>query len=133
MIAITKEFKQMLEELFNARGTAEIATTDIAEVLSVSLSELRTLLKDPSINGEFKIIRADDGTNYVKRFLHGHLEGTKMTSASKIKWDTIGGCPCFTCHELEKCDVGNPISSVDCPLFSKWLFAEPQCIDEEKS
>ena len=132
MIAITKEFKQLLQELFDTRRNTEISAKEIVEVLDVSLNDLKKYLKEDSIRNEYKILKARNGDYFVKRFLHGKLEGKIMVSDSKIKWDNIGGCPCFTCYELDKCDIGNPISSVDCPLFSKWLFAEPKESMEEE-
>lgn len=125
MIAITKEFKQLVTEMFDARGTTEIPANDLVDVLSISVKELEVLLKDDSLKDEFKLVQAKDGTLFVKRYLHETLDVVKLANAFKIQWDNIGGCPCFTCYELEKCDIGNPISSVDCPLFTRWLFAKP--------
>jgi len=126
MIAITKEFRQILKEVFDSRGITEIPADDLADILNIDLKELQVLLTDNSIKNEYMIVQAKDSTLFVKRTLEGKLEGIKLISAFKIQWDNIGGCPCFTCYELDKCDVGNPISSVDCPLFTRWLFAEPQ-------
>ena len=131
MIAITKEFKQLLQEMFESRGVTEIAVDDLVEVLSVDRKELEKLLKEDSVREEFKLLKAKDGSYFVKRFLSKRLEGKSMTSTYKIQWDNIGGCPCFTCYELDRCNIGNPISSVDCPLFSKWLFAEPDEKEEK--
>ncbi|MHA1557582.1 MAG: hypothetical protein ACTSPM_11695 [Candidatus Heimdallarchaeota archaeon] len=132
MIAITKEFKQMLQELFDAREVTELPVEDLVKLLSVSLDELRLLLKDEQIKSEYRLTQANDGSQYVKRFLQTVLEGKQMTISLNIQWDNIGGCPCFTCHELDRCDIGNPISSVDCPLFSRWLFTEPQQEEEKE-
>lgn len=126
MLAITKEFKQMLKELFDSRGVTEIPTADILEILDIKITELRKLLEDDQVNREYKLQKANDGTAYLKRFLHNVTEGKTMTCTSNIQWDNIGGCPCFTCPELDRCDIGNPISSVDCPLFTRWLFAKPK-------
>ena len=125
MIALTKEFRHMLQELFESRGSTEISTVDLVSLLDVNMKDLEIFLQDSLLKNEYKIVQAKDGTLYVKRFLDNMIEGKTMTSTmKKVQWDNIGGCPCFTCHELDRCDVGNPISSVDCPLFSKWLFAK---------
>ncbi len=126
MIAITKEFKQMLQEMFKSRGVTEILANDLVEILAVSFKELEMMLKEENLSKEFRLVKAEDGTIYVKRYMQPLLDGKSMTIAFKIQWDNIGGCPCFTCYELEKCDVGNPISSVDCPLFSRWLFSDSE-------
>ncbi|NHK32171.1 MAG: hypothetical protein FK730_12510 [Asgard group archaeon] len=130
MIAITKEFKQLLQNMFNKRGVTEISTDDLVNVLNVELKELEILLQDDSLKDEFKIVKANNGKFFVKRYLQNNAVENTMVSALKIQWDNIGGCPCFTCYELDRCDIGNPISSVDCPLFTKWLFAESKV--EEK-
>jgi hypothetical protein len=132
MIAITKEFKQLLQEMFETRGVTEIAADEIKDILAVKTNELEELLRDKSVREEYKLLKAKDGSYFVKRFLNKRLEGKSMTSTYKIKWDNIGGCPCFTCYELDKCNIGNPISSVDCPLFSKWLFSETNEDEEEE-
>lgn len=129
MIAISKEFKQIIKELFTTRGVSEIPANDLAEMLAVTITDLKKILKDKQLNDEFKLVQTEDGAYYIKRFFNRKLEGKQMTSSLDIQWDNIGGCPCFTCYELDKCDIGNPISSIDCPLFSKWLFKEPE---EEK-
>ncbi|NHJ38837.1 MAG: hypothetical protein FK731_02310 [Asgard group archaeon] len=130
MIAITKEFKKLLQEIFDTKGITEIPTDDLVDVLNIDLKELELLLKDTSLKDEFKLVRAEDSTYYVKRFLQTKSVENTMVKALKIRWDNIGGCPCFTCYELDRCDIGNPISSVDCPLFTKWLFVESEV--EEK-
>ncbi len=132
LIAITKEFKQLLHEMFESRGVTEIAVKNLTETLAVTLNELEELLEDESIRDEFKLQKTKNGTYFVKRFLKERLEGKSMTSTYKIKWDNIGGCPCFTCYELDRCNIGNPISSVDCPLFSKWLFSDSDDKEEEE-
>ena len=132
MIALTKEFRHMLQELFESRGVTEISTVDLVTILDVNMKDLETFLQDAQMKNEYKIVQAEDGTLYVKRFLDIKMEGKKVTSTlKKVQWDNIGGCPCFTCHELDRCDVGNPISSIDCPLFSRWLFAEQPDGEEE--
>ena len=132
MIAITKEFKQLISEMFEARGITEIPANDLVDVLSVNIKELELLLKDASIKSEYKLVQAKDSTLYVKRYLHQTLKGKKMASAFNVKWNNIGGCPCFTCYELDKCDIDNPISSVDCPLFTRWLFTDPTTEEEDE-
>ncbi|MHA1531502.1 MAG: hypothetical protein ACTSR6_05840 [Candidatus Heimdallarchaeota archaeon] len=131
MIAITKEFKQLLQEMYDTRGVTEIAADDLVEVLAINFKEFEKLLRDESVKDEFKLLKAKDGSYFVKRFLMERLEGKSMTSTFMIQWDNIGGCPCFICYELDRCNVGNPISSVDCPLFTKWLFSKPK-EEEEK-
>ncbi|MHA1188574.1 MAG: hypothetical protein ACTSXA_03420 [Candidatus Heimdallarchaeota archaeon] len=129
MIAISKEFKQLIEELFTSRGVTEIPINDLTDMLAVTIDDLKKILQDKQLNDEYKFVQSDDGAYYVKRIFNRKLEAKQMKSSLDIQWDNIGGCPCFTCYELDRCEIGNPISSVDCPLFSKWLFKEPK---EEK-
>ncbi|MHA1594505.1 MAG: MarR family transcriptional regulator [Candidatus Baldrarchaeia archaeon] len=41
---------------------------------------------------------------------------------SQIQWDTLEGCPCFTCHDLYRCGSGNPLSPELCEKMTKWLM-----------
>ncbi len=132
MIAISKEFKQLIEELFTSRGVTEIPINDLTDTLAVTIDDLKKILQDKQLNDEYKLVQSDDGAYYVKRIFNRKLEAKQMKSSLDIQWDNIGGCPCFTCYELDRCEIGNPISSVDCPLFSKWLFKEPQEEEEKK-
>ena len=126
MIAITKQFKQMLNELFDTRGVNEIPANELVDLLDVRFSELKKLLDDEQIRVEYKLYQTKNSTYFVKRLLQHGVEVNVMTSTFNIRWDNLGGCPCFICSELDRCDIGNPISSVDCPLFLKWLFTEPK-------
>lgn len=126
MIAITKEFKQMLQEVFESRGVTEVAVKELTNLLDIRFSELKKLLQEEQLRVEYKLVQSKDGSVFVKRVLDDRSDGNLLTKALRIQWDNLGGCPCFTCHELDKCDIGNPISSVDCPIFSKWLFKEPE-------
>ncbi|TFF84912.1 hypothetical protein EU523_00920 [Candidatus Heimdallarchaeota archaeon] len=133
MIAVTKEIEEMLRNLFEARNTTEIPAAEILETLNISLNSFEEMLKEnEELSSEFKLLRAPDGEQFVKRLFLKTAEGPDdLTSfqiewETKIEWDNLDGCPCFTCHELERCDIGNPLSSVDCPLFTRWLFKDPK-------
>jgi hypothetical protein len=131
LIAITKELKQIIREIFTSRGVTEIPAVDLVDILDVTIEELQEALQDAELNNEFKITQAKNGDLYIKRTLPD-TGGKMMIGSLNIQWDNLGGCPCFTCGELDRCDIGNPISSVDCPLFSKWLFPKPDMESEKE-
>ncbi|MBD3193363.1 MAG: hypothetical protein GF308_22195 [Candidatus Heimdallarchaeota archaeon] len=131
MIALTKETQEIIREIFNSQKITEIKLETLLDLLDMSHRDFRKLLRETDLGREFKLVQAADGTFFVKRFFT-FKDGESLTRGTGIKWDTIGGCPCFTCPELERCDIGNNISSLDCPLFSRWLFADKQKKKEEK-
>ncbi|MFQ6124345.1 MAG: hypothetical protein ACE5R6_07030 [Candidatus Heimdallarchaeota archaeon] len=71
-----------------------------------------------------------DGKNSMTVEAEGALGGEKLLSnyntliTSEITWDTFGGVPCFTCINLKKCGVRQPISPVSCPSINSWLECE---------
>jgi len=38
--------------------------------------------------------------------------------------DSVKGIPCFSCPDIERCGVGQPISPVTCPKLNKYLMEE---------
>ncbi|MEA2070701.1 MAG: hypothetical protein U9O98_05360 [Asgard group archaeon] len=131
MISITKELEPLLQDLFKSRKTTEIPLKEVADILDVSPNDLRTIIKREQFSDQYKLVKAKNGTEYIKRIPNELKDGLTISAGLSLQWDNIGGCPCFTCHELERCDVGNPISSVDCPIFQKWLFNKDEELDEE--
>jgi len=41
-----------------------------------------------------------------------------------VTWDTLGGIPCFTCSNVKRCGVRQPISPVTCSAINSWLDYE---------
>ena len=41
-----------------------------------------------------------------------------------VTWDTLGGIPCFTCSNVKRCGVRQPISPVTCSSINSWLEYE---------
>ncbi|MFX0195424.1 MAG: hypothetical protein ACFFCW_04810 [Candidatus Hodarchaeota archaeon] len=81
--------------------------------------------KKPSIKNS-----EPDGKNALTVGAEGAMEGKTLLInyntpiTSEITWDTLGGVPCFTCINLKKCGVRQPISPVSCPSINMWLECE---------
>ncbi|MFQ5818449.1 MAG: hypothetical protein ACE5I5_00425 [Candidatus Heimdallarchaeota archaeon] len=79
-----------------------------------------------------------DGKNSLTVEAEGALGGEKLPSdyntliISEINWDTLGGVPCFTCINLKKCGVRQPISPVSCPSINMWLDCENLPLNERQ-
>ena len=41
-----------------------------------------------------------------------------------VTWDTLGGIPCFTCGNVKRCGVRQPVSPVTCLAINSWLAYE---------
>ena len=74
--------------------------------------------------------RDPDGKNAVTVKSEGTLSVEKiprdytMAITSEATWDTLGGIPCFTCINVKKCGVRQPISPVSCSAINAWLEYE---------
>ncbi|MHA1608152.1 MAG: helix-turn-helix transcriptional regulator [Candidatus Freyarchaeota archaeon] len=42
----------------------------------------------------------------------------------EVKWNTLGGCPCFTCKQISRCGIGQPISPIRCWKLTEWINME---------
>ena len=40
---------------------------------------------------------------------------------SHIGWDTLRGCPCFSCPEIDRCGAGQPVSPWTCKKLDEWI------------
>lgn len=45
----------------------------------------------------------------------------------EVKWNTLGGCPCFTCTQISRCGAGQPISPNHCWKLTEYIN---QCAKE---
>lgn len=43
---------------------------------------------------------------------------------NEVEWDTLGGVPCFTCTNVKRCGLRQPISPVTCQAINAWLEYE---------
>ena len=37
------------------------------------------------------------------------------------EWDTLEGCPCFICTDIDQCGAGQPTSPWICEKLNKWI------------
>ena len=74
--------------------------------------------------------REPDGKNSLAVESEGSLNVEELPSnytqsiICKVTWDTLGGIPCFTCNNVKRCGIRQPISPVTCHAINAWLEYE---------
>ena len=43
--------------------------------------------------------------------------------------ESVKGIPCFSCPDIERCGIGQPISPVTCPKLNKYLMEEAEKLE----
>ena len=57
-----------------------------------------------------------------RRELHDSRWTYRLISLKKpVTMDTIGGCPCATCNDMDRCLPGQKISPFHCSLLTDWI------------
>jgi len=87
------------------------------------LPELVQRLNRPKKDVE-RIIESLKAGGYIKEVIEQH-DGKPVTRIiwreSGIGWDTLRGCPCFSCPEIDRCGAGQPISPWTCKKLDEWI------------
>jgi hypothetical protein len=64
-------------------------------------------------NGQVKKIEErHDGKATFRIFWQGEVES---------EWDTLEGCPCFVCPDIDQCGAGQPTSPWICEKLNTWI------------
>ena len=71
-----------------------------------------------------------DGKNSLTVNSEATLGLEKLTSTytnsiiNVVVWDTLGGVPCFTCTNVKRCGLRQPVRPVTCQVINAWLEYE---------
>ena len=71
-----------------------------------------------------KIARRFEEKGVIKRQreLHEGRQTYRLFSTKKtVTLDSIMGCPCGTCDDVERCITGRQISPTRCPVLTEWI------------
>ena len=104
--------------------TETIALLKEAGIRGLLLSELADRLEAPATD-ILKVVESLSANGYVKKV----EEKRKGDSVLRIiwhdkdapKWDTLQGCPCFACTEIDVCGAGQPTSPWSCEKLNSWI------------
>ena len=71
-----------------------------------------------------RIARRFEGKGIIKRqrVLHENRWTYRLFSTKKpVTLDSVMGCPCATCSDMDRCISGQRISPVHCPNLTDWI------------
>lgn len=99
--------------LLKGAGQQGILLAELAQQLDQTESALLPIVDSLSKNGQVKKIEETHNGQSVVRVI--------WQDARKSEWDTLEGCPCFVCSEIDQCGASQPISPLGCEQLNKWI------------
>ena len=87
------------------------------------LSELAKQLEQPATK-VLKIVESLETNGQVEKKDEEHNGKSVLRlfwREEDSKWDTLQGCPCFSCTEIDKCGASQSISPWTCEKLNIWI------------
>lgn len=99
--------------LLKEAGKTGLLLTELAKQLEKSTTAILKVVEPLANNGRIKKVEEQHDGNSVLRFI--------WQDDDKAEWDTLQGCPCFSCPEIDQCGAGQPTSPCFCKKLDTWL------------
>ncbi len=91
------------------------------------LSELATQLEQPA-SKIIQILEALTADGRIEKSEEQHNGKSDLRlfwrEEKDSEWDTLQGCPCFSCHEIDTCGASQPISPWTCEKLGTWIITQ---------
>jgi hypothetical protein len=101
--------------LVRGAGKQGILLAELAQQIGEDEAVVLKLIDSLSENGQLtKIEESHDGTQVV-RVVWQEKKGAE--------WDTLQGCPCFVCPDINQCGAGQPTTPWMCKKLDQWIQA----------
>lgn len=101
------------KELVKGAGKQGILLADLVQQLGKDETTVLQLIDEMSQNGQLtKVEESRDGNTIVRLFWH---------ETDDSEWDTLQGCPCFICPDINQCGAGQPTTPWMCKKLNKWI------------
>ena len=98
-------------ELLRGAGKQGILLAELAQQMEQTEKSVLKIIDSLSQNGKVKKVEEEhDGKSMIRVIWQDASE-----------WDTLHGCPCFICPDIDQCGAGQPISPWACEKLSKWI------------
>ncbi|MFW9830457.1 MAG: hypothetical protein ACFFD8_01575 [Candidatus Thorarchaeota archaeon] len=99
--------------LIKEAGQQGILLAELAQQIGKVETSLLKVIDSLTAEGHVKKIEEQqDGKPVIRVVWLDHDEG---------EWDTLQGCPCFICQDIEQCGTGQPISPLNCDKLNCWI------------
>lgn len=102
------------KELVRGAGKQGILLADLAQQIGEDETVVLKLVNSLSENGQLtKIEESHDGAKVI-RVVWNDIE-------EESEWDTLQGCPCFVCPDINQCGAGQPTNPWVCKKLDSWI------------
>jgi hypothetical protein len=99
--------------LLKEAGSRGLLLSELAEQLARPATDILKVIEELSANGYVKKVEEKQNGDSVLRVI--------WHDKDPPKWDTLQGCPCFACLEIDVCGAGQPTSPWSCEKLSTWI------------
>jgi hypothetical protein len=100
-------------EVLKDAGKQGILLAELVKRTAQSESKILQIIDLLTENGQVKKVEENqDGKTTLRIFWQGDEES---------EWDTLEGCPCFICPDIDQCGAGQPTSPWVCEKLSTWI------------
>lgn len=99
--------------LLKEAGTKGLLLSELVQELEQSASDVQKIIESLKRQGYVKEVEDQDNGASSTRLIWHNTEGPE--------WNTLKGCPCFACKEIEQCGEGQPITPWYCEKLNTWL------------
>lgn len=99
--------------LLKEAGSRGLLISELAERLERPASDVLSVVESLSANGHVKKVEEKRKGGSVLRIVWHDRDAPK--------WDTLQGCPCFACIEIDVCGAGQPTSPWSCERLNTWI------------
>lgn len=99
--------------LLKDAGDCGLLLTELAEQLEQPATNVLKIIENLTRNGHVKKVEEQHDGNTVLRII--------WQQAVDSEWDTLQGCPCFSCGDIDQCGAGQPTSPWNCEKLNTWI------------
>jgi hypothetical protein len=99
--------------LLKEAGQKGLLLSELVQKLDQSASDVRNLVESLKRQGHVREVEAQHNGASAIRLIWQRGESPE--------WNTLKGCPCFACKEIEQCGEGQPITPWYCGKLNTWL------------
>ena len=101
------------KELIRGAGKQGILLAELAQQIGEDETLVLKLINSLSENGHLtKIKESHDGIETIRVI---------WQEQGDSEWDTLQGCPCFVCPDIDQCGAGQPTNPWMCKKLDYWI------------
>ena len=101
------------KELLKEAGKQGILLAELVQQMDKDEAAVLQIVDNLSQKGQLaKIEESRDGNTTVRLV---------WQEEDDSGWNTLQGCPCFVCSEIDQCGAGQPITPWICNKLNRWI------------